>query len=821
MVESAVADTKSSRGDRVAVFYARMLVRYRWLVILVSILSVGAAAAGTQRLSFSNNYRYFFSPENPQYRAFVEMQNIYSKHDYLVFVLKPEGGTVFTPRVLAGVRWMTDEGWKLPFVSRVDSIVNYQHTEADGDDLVVTDLVVGSESLDAGGIARVQRIATSEPLLVDRIVAPDGQATGVVLTLNMPEKSQTEATQAIAAGRALLAQFRERFPGIEVRMSGTVALSNAFSEATEADLQSLVPLMYLVVVVTSFALLRSISATACVVLILTMATVGAMGLTGWLHIILTPPSSLAPIIILTLAVAESVHVLHNFLHELRMGRPRDEAIVEVLRVNLGAITLTSVTNAVGFLSLNTADAPPFRDLGNIVALGTFTTWVYALFFLPALLVVLPLRPKGHMVEDEGGLVMRRLADFVIRRRTQLIWTLSAATIVLASQVPRLELNDQFIHWFDDSIAFRRDTEFMVENLTGIYTVDFSIRSGESEGINEPDFLRRVEAFADWARTQPNVQHVFSITDVMYRLNKNMNGDDHAFYRLPESRELAAQYLLLYEMSLPFGLDLNDQINVDKSATAVIVTLRGLVSAVDTRAFKAEADAWIATHIPTSRGTEGTGPAIMFSFIAKRNLDTNLFGTGWAMVVISLCLIVPFRSFRLGLVSLVPNLVPIIMTFGVWYFIEGRVGMASSIVTATSLGIVVDSTIHIFSKYLRGRRQLGLSPEDAVRYAFSSVGPALWILTATLILGFLVLSFSPFEVNRALGLLTAICITFAVVADFFLLPPLLMAVDPEQRTRVTAAGASPSRDTTARRPRPEVERGPDRKMARGESALRSQ
>jgi predicted exporter len=309
---------------------------------------------------------------------------------------------------------------------------------------------------------------------------------------------------------------------------------------------------------------------------------------------------------------------------------------------------------------------------------------------------------------------------------------------------------------------------------------------------------------------------------MYRLNKNMNGDDRAFYRLPENRELAAQYLLLYEMSLPYGLDLNDQINVDKSATAVVVTLRGLVSAVDTRAFKAEADAWIATHIPSSRGTEGTGPAIMFSFIAKRNLDTNLFGTGWAMVIISLCLIVPFRSFRLGLVSLVPNLVPIVMTFGAWYFIEGRVGMASSIVTATSLGIVVDSTIHIFSKYLRGRRQLGLSSEDAVRYAFSTVGPALWILTGTLILGFLVLSFSPFEVNRALGLLTAICITFAIVADFFLLPPLLIAVDHAQRAGAAADEASLLLETTARpRSCPEDGLGPDRRIAHGENGLRSQ
>lgn len=381
--------------------------------------------------------------------------------------------------------------------------------------------------------------------------------------------------------------------------------------------------------------------------------------------------------------------------------------------------------------------------------------------------------------------MRFLANFVIILRIPLAVLLSGVTIYLGLQIPKIELNDQFVNWFDRSVEFRRDTDFMLEHLTGIYTVDYSIKSGEPNGVTDPAFLQKIEDFANWTRKQPNVLHVVTITDIMKRLNKNLNADDPAFYRLPEERQLAAQYLLLYEMSLPLGLDLNDQINVDKSATRVTITLKGVVSAVDTRAFKANADAWIAANIPTSKGTEGASPAVMFSFIAQRNIDANLFGTGWAMLAISICLIVPFRSVRLGLISLIPNFVPIIMTFGVWYFLVGRLGMASSVVTATSLGIVVDSTIHILSKYIRGRRELGYTPEDSVRYAFSTVGPSLWILTVALILGFLVLSLSPFEVNRAMGLLTAICIAFAIIADFFLLPPLLMFVDQRRRDKALA------------------------------------
>lgn len=780
-----------SATDRFAVVIAKILVFFRWPVVILGIASVVAAGYGAQFLGFSNNYRYFFAPENPQYKAFTELQNVYSKRDNIVFVLRPQDGTVFTRESLTAVRWLTDEGWKLPFVLRADSIANYQHTEAQGDDLIVADLVKDPASLDQAGLARVKQIATNEPLLKDRIIAPDGHATGVVLTMVMPEKSPIEASTAMAAARKLVGEFRTRFPGVEIRLSGTVPLSNAFGEATQADITTLVPLMYLVVALTSLVLLRSLGAMFCVMIVLTMSTVAAMGLAGWLNMTLTPPSALAPVIILTLAIAESVHVIHNFLHELRGGRTRFEAVIESTRVNFGAITLTSVTNAVGFLSLNAADAPPFRDLGNIVSLGVLTTWVYALLFLPALLAILPVGARAKVVGEEGGSFMRFLANFVITLRIPLAVSLSAVTIWLGMQIPKIELNDQFVHWFDTSIEFRRDTDFLMEHLTGIYTVDYSIKSGESNGITNPDFLKKVENFAIWARTQDHVLHVFTITDIMKRLNKNLNADDPAFYKVPDDRQLAAQYLLLYELSLPLGLDLNDTINVDKSATRVIVTLKGPVSAVDTRAFKAKADAWVASNIPTSAGVEGASPAIMFSFIAQRNIDANLFGTGWAMVAISLLLIVPFRSIRLGAISLIPNIVPIVMTFGVWYFLVGRLGMASSIVTATSLGIVVDSTIHLLSKYIRGRRELGLSPEDSVRYSFSTVGPALWILTAALMLGFLVLSLSPFEVNRAMGLLTAICIAFAIIADFFLLPPLLMFVDRRRKDRAAAASAAPA------------------------------
>jgi predicted RND superfamily exporter protein len=272
-------------------------------------------------------------------------------------------------------------------------------------------------------------------------------------------------------------------------------------------------------------------------------------------------------------------------------------------------------------------------------------------------------------------------------------------------------------------------------------------------------------------------HVSTFTDIMTRLNKNMHGDNPDFYTLPEERNLSAQYLLLYEMSLPFGLDLNNQIDIDKSSIRFVPILKTLSSneLVD---LSNRAYAWLqenTTQIDVSVNP-GSGTALMFANIGKRNITSMLLGTTLALIMISMILIIAFKSFKIGLLSLLPNLVPAALGFGLWGLYVGQVGLALSVVTGMTLGIVVDDTVHFLSKYLRARREKGLSSADAVVYAFSTVGRALMITSFVLMAGFLVLALASFEMNSGMGLLTAIVIGFALMADFLLLPPLLMKFD---------------------------------------------
>ena len=755
--------------------YAEWLVRWRYFILISSIVLVAAIGSGARFITFDTDYRVFFSEDNPQLKAFEQLQNTYTKTDNVMFVLAPKDGNVFNRETLASVARLTEASWQMPYSIRVDSLTNYQHTRADGDDLHVDDLVPEEllENLDAPALQRIRDIAVNEPLLVDHLISAKGHVTGVNVTIQLPDDTTGKEVPSVAAfARDLVEEVKAGNPELDVYLTGMVMMNNSFPEVSIHDEQTLVPMMFGIIILTLVLLLRSFVATVGTFLIIILSIMTAMGLTGWMGVALTPPSASAPTIIMTLAVADCVHILVSFLHAMRRGHTKHAAMIESIRINMQPVFLTTITTIIGFLSMNFSDAPPFRDLGNIVAIGVAAAFIFSVSFLPALMLILPVRVKTEATQ--GTQLVDRFAEVVIARRNFLFWGMGIIVVALVSFVPRNELNDEFIKYFDETVDFRRATEFTTSNLTGLYTVDYSLGNGEAGGINEPEFLRDVERFADWFKAQDSVLHVSTLTNVMRRLNMNMHGDDPEWYRLPDDRELAAQYLLLYEMSLPYGLDLNNQIDISKSATKLTVFLDSL-SSNELLAMEDRAQAWLTENTPHMQSYSAS-PSVMFAYIGQRNIRSMLVGTSVALVLISIILIFALRSVKIGLISLVPNLAPAAMGFGLWGLLYGQVGLGLSIVAGLTLGIVVDDTVHFLSKYLRARREQGMNSQDAVRYAFHTVGIALLVTTIVLVAGFLVLAQSTFKLNSDMGLLTSITIAFALLADFIFLPPLLMKLD---------------------------------------------
>lgn len=745
----------------------------RWRLLLLLVLPVLAllAAQGASRLGFSSDYRVFFSAANPQLSAFERMQKTYAKSDNLLIVLAPKDGQVFSAEALAAVEWVTAAAWKTPYSVRVDSLSNYQRATAEGDTISVSDLVRNGGRFDQAQLGEVSRFARSEPQLLGRLIAADGAVTAVNVTYRLPEKSPFETFEIVTFGRDLQQQIAQRYPGMSVHLTGMAMYNHAFYEAAMADEGKLKPALYGVIVLAGLIMLRSILATACAVLVVYLGVGAATGLAGWLGMSLTSLSAAAPLVILTICVADSVHILAGVLHRLRQGSTKEVAIMDTMRESLRPILLTSLMNATGFLTLNLSDVPPFRDLGNIVAIGIGCAMLLSLTLLPALLWVLPFKASKQHGGDLLARGARRLGTWVVARTALVLGLGAPVALLIVAGLFLNQFNDQYVRWFSPQTAFRQANDFTMARLTGLYSIEYSLASRQGGGISEPGFLAQVDAYALWLRKQPEVVHVASLTDVIKRIHQSLNGDAAHAYALPASAALTAQSLLLYEMSLPYGLDLNNQINVSKTATRLTATLTDL-STSEMLAFERRSLDWLRANAllvePSAAST-----TLMFAHIGERNIHGILSGMLITAAVISLFLIVALRSWKLGLLSLIPNVLPVAMAFGLWGIFVGQLGFSVAIVATITLGIVVDDTVHFICAVQHAMHNGRSTVREAVLNAFESTGAALLTTTVMLVAGFLVLSASSFALNAQMGIMTALTLALGLLIDFLLLPALII------------------------------------------------
>ena len=773
--------------------YGEFVTRRPFLVIVLSLLLTMVALAGGQHLRFTNDYRYFFSNENPYLTAFEELERTYSSPDTIFYVYQPKDGTDATTEEALNLAYeLTEAGWQVPYSTRVDSLTNFQNTRAIGeDDLEVRDLLPDLSTIDGQRIAYIEETILNEPLLAGRLLSLDKKTAAVLVSLRPPVDDTVATNEIVVKARAIHEEMRAKYPNIRIELTGSQMLSNAFSEAAQGDLATLTPTMFVIIAIVLIVATRRIFSTIATMIVVTLSAGAAMGTGGWLGFPLSPPASGAPTIILTVAVADCVHILITALVSQGQGMEKKQAIIESLKINAQAVFLTSVTTAIGLFSLNFSDAPPYRDLGNFAGIGSIYAWILSMTLFPALLTLMPM--KASQIVDRQSRSMEWLANMVIAKRKPLMLAMLAFTLIGTALLPRLTFNDRFVEYFDERIDFRQASDWAADNLTGIYIINYSMESGETGAISDPDYLTDLDAFAAWLRQQPEVKHVASFSDVVKRINRSFNGDREAFYAVPENRQLAAQYVLLYEMSLPYGLDLNDQVNVDKSATRMVVTLEDL-STGEMKVLRARALDWLRANTPERLHVEPSGQAVMFSYIGERNFNAMTTGTLIAFVLISGCLMMALRSLRLGLISLVPNIAPPAVAMGFFSLYQFEVGFWTAFVAATAIGLIVDATVHMLSKYRHARFDLNYSSVESVRYSFTMVGTALWVCSFVLIAGFMVLTLSPFLINAMLGRVVALTILTALVLDFLLLPALLMWIDgrgdPNAPMRRDAAEQNP-------------------------------
>jgi len=742
------------RKSIVALLFAAVLVP----TLLLSV--------GVKDLTVSAETRVLAGPDNPVRLDLERFEQRFAQNNNLLFVLALSDESVFSEEGLRAVDAITARAWELPYASRVDSITNFPLIQSEDDSFGVQSLSDRGLPHTAGGLAQARGEIMAEPWAAGLLVNEAGDVTAINVLFILPPEATSEIAEITTAVHDMRSDVAEEFPGAQIYVTGNVALMNAFAESAMRDIIWLIPLALLLVVVIAFAFLQDIWLVGALGVYLLLCSLGGMGAAGWVGYILNPATVTAPIIIMTLGLASIIHFMSGIQTALAQNRSVAEAVDFALVDNRYPISVTIATTAFGFICMNAAASPPLRELGNIVVVGLVIALGLALYVMPSVLRRLPIRAR----KIPSRRVLSAFIGFIVKWKTVVVLLTVGAGLLAATGIARIKLDDDFIRYFDDSFDYRIASDYAEDHLTGLNILEFAFESGGPHEINDPAYIERLDEFSKWLRDQPGVVHVTSLSDKLRQIHHAIEPDAPP-QELPASRDLIAQYLLLFELSLPPGNDIADRINADRSATRVTVMMRHVTSA-DIRVLDDRAAVWLAEHNPVETQAGGRSINYFFAALSLTNIEAMIGGTVLALVLISFIVLVALQDIRLGAISLVSNVLPLLVGFGIWGYTVGQIGLASSVVAAMTFGIVVDDTIHLLLRFKKARAG-GHGAGAAMKIAFVDVGRAVVITSLALTGGFMLLTFSGFEINASLGLFISIIVICALVIVLTLVPSLVL------------------------------------------------
>lgn len=765
-----ILNIQSSKANLInanTLFLQRTPILFAWLVFAF------AASWGLSTLSIDADYRSLFSPDDPVVISDQKMVDTYLPSDTAIILLAPKDKNALSPISLQQQLEMTEAAWLLPFSARVDSMANFQHIFSEGDDLEVKNLIGEPESIHGEKLDALRKLIKDDTDMYGRLLSKDDSVSAIVISFRLPENSFENITKVGLATYALRDHFLEQYPDTNLHLTGMMLGNFEMMNMTLGDISTLMPTMAAVIMVMLILLFRSFYAMLLTMTVILISVASTIGLQAWVGAPLTGPSGAAPIIILTIAVADCVHILASFFQEYNDGASKRDAITSSIQINAMPVIITSVTTGIGFLSMNFSEVPPFHVLGNDVALGALIACVASLTLMPLLVDVLPIKRQKFRNKNGKESSIAPLAQHILKHRIIYFVGTSLFALTLGSFAQKNVVNDQLVKYYGETVPFRIDTDFATEKLSGLSDLSISLKSPYEKGVFDPRYLQGVNQFETWLKKHPQIVQTQTIATTFKSLNKAMHGNDDAYYKLPEEADLIAQYFLLYEMSLPYGLSATSQISFNKQESKIFLNLKeqSTHSMLD---FENEIKQYLKTHLPEYQYTSSS-IGLLFSHIGVSNAKSMLVGTFIALLLMSLVIGLALKSVKLGFVSLLTNLIPPALAFGVWGIISGEVGLSISVAIGMTLGIVVDNTVHLLAKYQLAQKE-GYALEKSIIYAYSKVGAALLICNGVLVAGFMILAQSQFKLNSDMGLFTSITFVMALTIVFIMLPPVLYWMD---------------------------------------------
>jgi uncharacterized protein len=731
----------------------RLVAERPALIAVAALMVLAGLTTGMTKLELKTGYRGMFHVNDPLLADIEAMHRRYRSGDRLVIMLHAPGGDLLTRAGFAAIRRATEGLSALPETRRVTSLSTQRRLARTAIGPILVDLLPKSSPRTADGLEKLRRAVLEMPGAPGHLVTTTGSGALIHAEISPPPRDQTALAALMGKVRGLKLAIETSNPDLTVALGGLVVLNSAFVEAAERDMRSLFPAMAGLLCLGLWIFTRSWRGVLGPLVVVVAAILAALGSAGWLGLPITPILSIAPTIILGIGIADSLHVLVANDRARMAGRSAGPAFHGALRRNLAPIFLTTLTTGIGFLGLLFSKSPPFRDLGLVTAIGVAA----ALFFTITLLPIVAVCTRGEIRHryDRIESWIGRMVDWTQTRRGFAFAVIVMMAVVALTGLAKTRSDDQLSGWFDHSVGFRQDLEAIRQVFGPTDRVSWTIPLPRDLDDIDVNFLDDLDAFALWLVAQPEAARVISPSTVLSGLTG------------PGPRKTKLALLKRWARSKNGKSPIEGLLADDHREARVIVTLAS-GSTWALRDLEAKAKEWLKTRASPLRRAQAAGPAWSLALLVSSSARAMLAGTAIAFVVIAACLGLILKSWRLGFAGLTAMILPPALIYGIWSWLGRPVGLAESVVAATSLGLLVDTSIHILSRYQSGRTRR-MAPRVRIRRAFEAAGPALCVGFMILIAGFAVLILSPFQGNMHFGLLTASTLAVGLPVALLVLP----------------------------------------------------
>jgi uncharacterized protein len=756
-------------------YFSNFLITQRWFCLALVLIMLGIGVFGLTKIQSDFTYRVWFNDDNPMLKQYDYFEKTFGNDDSVIFAVRFKDGDVFKLENIKLLKMLTEKMWDVPNVIRVDSLDNYLEIKGINDDIEIEPLIpdeVDSLTKEELGNIRERIAAMERPQ--NFLISKDLKTIAIYGNIRPFIDEKPLYDETVNAAQEIVNKIKSQY-NVEIHLTGSAPVTTSFSDQTREDIKRVTPIILIVIFIAVFFIFKSFLPIPLVITMILLTIVSSLGIGSLFGVKLNVVTSMLPNILMAISIADSIHLLKSFQKYLQEFDDKNKAIHKAVHKVLLPTILTSFSTGLGFLSLSFADIKPIASLGSLAFMGSFSALFFTYFWLVPLLSILPFKSKkSEKIEKRRDKKIQRTKVFVgyiqsFRYPISIFFVLLTLSALYLSR--NNVVNSNIINYFKPNLPIVKAQRFIEKHIGGIGVIEVVVDSETKHGILDPNFLERADDYQKWIATQVKVTKVNSIVTVVKEINHVLTGKEE----IPNNRKSVAENIFLYSLSLPQGMGLTFWTSIDQRYMRLKIQIIGLGSHEGLRRLDKIRNGAVNFGLKAKI----TGKSSMVATLDKMIVKTFFVSMTLAVFLVSLFMIIVFKSVKLGLLSMIPNVVPPILGLGVMNLLHLPIDVSTILISSVCLGIAVDDTIYFISDYHKSYSQ-NKNTFFAILDVFSHTGSALFWTTFVLVSGFLCFMMGSFTPNANFGFLTSLVLSLALTADLIFLPALLFITDGKRK-----------------------------------------